>query len=200
MIMTQIQGVANTIIRRARLQGSVTPRQVREELAGARLPGTLWKDVIALARPELAYRHGRYFHVSMLSQRIDQEERNHRAVRRAVFQIVRAHKAETTRTERRRRARVDFIQPVKVLTEDRREATLLCRDISVTGLRLIGTRSLLGKKVRVSIARGTEAEPYHFLVRIIWACSVADDMFENGGVFVQMVNGEEESLKVVACQ
>jgi len=44
---------------------------------------------------------------------------------------------------------VPFIQPTKILFADHREIQLLSRDISPTGIRLIGTPACKVKKVRV---------------------------------------------------
>jgi hypothetical protein len=197
MIMTQLQGIASTVVHRAQRQGFVIPRQVREELTGAGLSGDLWKEVIALAGSTLAYRQGRYHYVSVVSARMEEEQRHQEAIRRAVRRLVRAYKAEAARAERRQHDRVDFIQPVKVQTEDHRQLTLLCRDISTAGLRLVGTRSLLGQKIQVAIPDSDGGEPCRFLVRILWTCAFGDELFENGGSFLEIVAPETEPLKVV---
>jgi hypothetical protein len=98
---------------------------------------------------------------------------------------LRQQQAQSTRVERREQDRVDFIHPVKVVTEDGREMTLLSRDLSATGIRLIGTRRLLGQKVHVLISAG-EGPPLDFLVRILWTCPVGDDLIENGGTFLSV--------------
>ncbi len=198
MIMAQLQRVARAVVRRAQAQAFVTARQVRQELTAAGLSDELWNEVVALAGPTLAVRQGRYHYASVISTRHKEQERQQQAVRRAVRQIVRAAKARAVRAERRAHRRVEFIQPVKVQTEDRRERTWLCRDISDGGLRLIGTRSLLGQKVRITIPHGDSAEPARFLVRILWTCAVGEDLFENGGTFLEMVGRAPEPLKVVS--
>ena len=63
MTSTDLQGIANTVVRRAQRQGFVLPREVRQELAQAGAPDTMWKDVLALARSSLSYRKGRYYYV-----------------------------------------------------------------------------------------------------------------------------------------
>jgi hypothetical protein len=63
--------------------------------------------------------------------------------------------------------------------------TLLSRDLSTTGIRLVGTKRLLGQKVRVLIPNG-EGAPLDFLVRILWTCPVGDDLVENGGTFISV--------------
>jgi len=197
MILTDLQAVAATVLRRAQRQGFIVPREVREELSGAGLSEDLWKEVVGLARPTLTYRKGRYYYASPVSARVEQEKEQQRVIQRAVRQLIRQHRAAAARIERRQHDRIDFIQPVRVSTEDRREMTLLSRDISTTGLRLIGTRSLLGQKVRVMIPRGQDAAPRCFLVRIVWTCAVGDTLFENGGTFLEVVAYEPEPLKVV---
>jgi hypothetical protein len=198
MIMAHLQEIAGAVVRRAKRQGFVIPRQIREELTATGLSGDLWKEVVALVRPSLALRHGRYHYVSPVSGRLKETERHQQAIRRAVRQLVRTYRSEAARAERRRHGRVEFIQPVKVQAEDRREFTVLCRDISSAGLRLIGTRSLLGQKVLVTIPRECSAEPWRFLVRVLWTCAIGDDLFENGGTFLEMVECELEPLKVVS--
>jgi hypothetical protein len=185
--MTDLKGIADAVIRRAQRQGFVVPREMREELARAGLPEGLWKDVLALAQPLLAYRQGRYYYVSAVSSRMEHEQHQQRVIQRAVRQLIRQYKAEAAQIERRQHGRVDFILPVKVLTEDHRELTLLSRDISNTGIRLIGTRGLLGQKVRVLVARGEGVPPRCFLVRIVWTCAIGDEMFENGGNFLEVI-------------
>src|SRR5262245_22114158 len=50
MILTNLQGVAELVVRRAQRQGFIVPREVREELNRAGVPSELWKDVVALGR------------------------------------------------------------------------------------------------------------------------------------------------------
>jgi hypothetical protein len=193
MSESDLQGIANAVIQRAQRQGFVLPEEVRDELAQAGQPDTLWKDVLALARPALSYRQGRYYFVSAVSARAQEEQHQQQRIRAAVQQLVGRHRAAAGQVERREEGRIDFIQPVRVRTEDGREFTLLSRDLSPTGMRLIGTRRLLGQKVRVVIP-GPEnepaARPLCFLVRVLWTCALGDDLFENGGAFLDAPAGE----------
>jgi hypothetical protein len=184
--------VVHNVIRRAQRQGFVLPREIREELALAGVSATLWKDVLTLARPSLTYRRGRYYFLTQVSPRIEEEQRLQQAIRDTVRRLTRQYKAAAAQQERREAGRVSFIQPVQVHTADGRTLTLLSRDISTTGLRLLGTRSLLGQKVRVTILPADGGEPCCFLVRILWTCAVGDDLFENGGTFLQVVEAEAE--------
>jgi hypothetical protein len=186
MISTNLQGVAELVIRRAQRQGYVVPREVREELTLAGVPDTLWKDVVALARPVLSYRKGRYYYEEPVSEPVRQEQLHQLCVSQAIRQLVRQHREAAAKVERREQDRIDFIQPVTVRAEDGREFTLLSRDLSPTGIRLVGTRRLLGQKVHVLIPRGEQVPPLDFLVRILWTCAVGEDLFENGGSFVEV--------------
>jgi hypothetical protein len=187
MSAASLQGVADRVVRRAQRQGFVLPSQVREELAADGADGALWKDVVALARPALRYRAGRYYYAAPVSEPLRREQDAQAAVRRAVRRLIRAHRAaERARVERRDQDRVDFVQPVKVRTEDGRELTLLSRDLSPTGIRLVGTRRLLGQKVRVRL--GANDASCELLVRVLWTCAVGDDLYENGGAFVEVTD------------
>ena len=98
----------------------------------------------------------------------------------AVQQVTEAYQAARRKVERREAGRVEFIQPVKVLTEDGREFTLLTRDLSPTGIRLIGTQRLLGQRITVRIGS------LDFQVRVLWACPVGEDLVENGGTILSV--------------
>jgi hypothetical protein len=199
MNQSDLQEIANAVIRRAQSQGFVLPDEVREELTRAGQPDTLWKDVLALARPSLTYRQGRYEFVASVSTRAQHDQHQQQRIREAVQQLIGRHRAAGP-VERREEGRVDFIQPVRVRTEDGRQFTLLSRDLSPTGIRLIGTRRLLGQKVRVLVP-GPEDVPADpaaagpllgFVVRILWTCALGDDLFENGGMFLEaLAEGSE---------
>jgi len=183
-----LQGIADSVIRRAERQGFVVPSEIRETVTQAGASGSMWKDVLALARHALHYRHGRYYFASGLSQRLLEEQLHQQDIHRAVRQLIRQHKAEVSQHDRRCQDRVDFIQPVKVVTDDGREFTLLSRDLSASGIRLIGTRGFLGQKVRVLIPRTGEQQPWTFVARILWTCAIGDDLFENGGTFLEVTS------------
>jgi hypothetical protein len=197
MTLTDLQGIANTIVQRAQRRGYIVPREIRAELANAGLPDDQWKDVVELARPSLYYRQGRYYFINAVSPRLREELSQQDRIQRTIRQLIRRHKQNAGQVERRGQDRIDFIQPIKVQTEDRREYTLLSRDLSTTGIRLIGTRSLLGQKIRVVLTPEGHVEPCVFLVRVLWTCAIGDDLFENGGTFLEVVPGERVVLKVV---
>ncbi len=184
-----MQQVADAVVRRAQRQGYVVPRDVRAEMRLAGLAEDEWKGVIDLARAALIYRRGRYYHKATVSPRLEQEQRARQAIQKALRPLIRRHRRAAREQERRGQARIDFVQPVKVRTEDGREYTLLTRDLSTTGVRLIGTRRLLGQKVRLLLPRDDAAQPYELLVRVLWTCAVGDDLFENGGSFLELVQG-----------
>ena len=185
MTANNLQGVADQVVRRAEQQGYVVPREVREELTRAGVSEALWKDVLALARASLSYKHGRYYYAAPLSDRVRAEQSQQRDIQSAVLQLIQDHQAAANRPERRVNGRIDFIQPVKVVSEDGREWTLLSRDLSTTGIRLVGMRRLLGQKVRVLVP-SAGGPPLNFLVRVLWTCPVGEDLVENGGTFLSV--------------
>ncbi len=185
MAMTELKGITRAVIRRARRQGSVSPGDVRAELKQAGLSRTLWKDVVSQARAELSYRDGLY-HYAAPDPGVQEEHRRRREVRRAVRDLIRRHKRSADQGERRREGRADLIQPVAVRMEDGRSFTLLSRDISPTGIRLISSRGFLGQKVCVTVTTNDGKGPVRFWVRILWTCTVGDQLFENGGAFLEL--------------
>ena len=186
MTANPLQPVADQVVRRAQRQGHVVAREVREELARAGLAESLWKDVLALARASLSYRGGKSHYTAPVSDRVRAEQSNQDAIGAAVARLVESHHLARGKVERREQSRVDFVQPVKVVAEDGREFTLITRDLSPTGIRLIGTRRQLGQRVRVVIPVGGDV--FEFLVRVLWTCPVGEDLVENGGTFLG-VNG-----------
>lgn len=185
MSANSLQAVADSVVRRAQAQGHVVAREVREELARAGVAEGLWKDVLALARSSLVYRKGRYHYTAPVSDRVLAEQSQQGTIQAVVSELIRQHQATRGKVERRGEDRVDFIHPVKVVAEDGREHTLLSRDLSATGIRLVGTRRLLGQKVRVHIPVG-DGTAREFVVRILWTCPVGEDLVENGGTFVSV--------------
>jgi hypothetical protein len=184
MISTNLQGVAELVIRQAQRQGYIVPRQVRRVLTEAGVSESLWKDVLAVARSSLAFRKGRYYYTAPISDRVRHEQAQQNDIQKTLREIIRRHRASTG-VERREEDRLDFVQPVKVTTEDGRDFTLLSRDLSATGIRLIGTRRFLGQKIRVAIPAADGSTTWEFIVRILWTCSVGDDLVENGGTFIE---------------
>jgi hypothetical protein len=189
MISTNLQGVAELVIREARRQGYILPRQVRAVLKGAGVCETLWQEVLAVAQDSLTYRKGRYYYTAPVSERVRQEQSRQQALQNQIRRLIEIHKNASKRVERRGEVRIDFVQPVKVRTEDGHEYTLFSRDLSLSGIRLIGTRRLLGQKVHVSIPTGEGSPSWDCLVRILWTCAVGEDLVENGGTFLDL---EEE--------
>lgn len=187
MVVTDLQGVAQVVLSRARDHGFVVPRQVREELDQAGMDVARWKEVVELAGPRLSYRNGRYYYVSSIKARMRREHSHGREVRRAARTLIRRYKAANISQERRSHRRIHFVHPVTVFTEDGRELHMLSEDLSLTGLRLIGAHDLRGLKVRVmvpSIDRG--AGQYCFIVQMLWSTRVGDNLVETGGLFLDI--------------
>jgi hypothetical protein len=188
MTSTDLQLVANTVVRRAQRQGYVIPRDVRAELIEAGLPEMHWKDVLSLARGMLHYRQGRYYSLDAIRPRIQQEQSRQQAIAATIHQVLRAHQARVADEERRQQGRVDFVQPVTVEAEDGRCWNLLSRDLSPTGMRLLATHGLLGQKLRLTFSSPDKEKPLVFVLRVLWTCAVGDGLFENGGTFLDMLS------------
>jgi hypothetical protein len=186
MMTANLQDIVEAVLARAQRQGSLTPEEVQEELTRAGVPEGMWEGALALCRRSLRKRRDRYPGGSA-ARRESARERQRQAVRRAVRGIIRRHRA-AQQVERRGQDRVDFVQPVCVVAEDGREWHLLSRDLSTSGIRLIGTRRLHGQKLRVVIGPGEDS--CSLWVRVLWTCAVGDDLFENGCMFL---DGEEAS-------
>jgi hypothetical protein len=183
MAESSLQPIADAVTRRARRQGFVTPRDIRSELTLAGMPEARWKDVLALTRAQLNYRQGRYYHTRTVSARLFQERVQQQAIEKAIRKVIRQHRAALRQRERRGQVRSDFIQPVKVHTDSGAICNLVSRDLSTTGIRLLGTVQLLGQKVKVELPQGADT-PLLLTVRILWTCAVGDGLFENGGSFL----------------
>jgi hypothetical protein len=117
-----------------------------------------------------------------------QAERQKRAVNGAVKELIRQYKQSNASEERRRQGRFEFLQTVKVRLENDRQLSVLSRDLSADGIRLVGTTSLLGQKIQVIIPRPSQPEPLVLKVRVLWTCAVGDGLFENGGSFLELVD------------
>jgi hypothetical protein len=181
-----VSEVIATVVRRAQQQGFVLPREVREELKNLDLPASLWKDVVAQAQPALHHRRGRYYFVPSSSNRMQEEQKQQQDIHSSVRRIIRHYKKAAKLIERREQDRLDFIQPVQIHTDAGQEINLLSRDLSATGIRLVGTCRLLGQKVTVTIPDAEGGKPACFATRILWTCSVGDGLFENGGRFLEI--------------
>jgi hypothetical protein len=187
MVRTEHRQVVDTVLRRAQRQGYVVPRDVREELTQAGLPDAQWKEILDAARESLHYRQGRYYFIESISPRLHEQQSQRQIVFHTVRDLVRRHLAATAANERRELDRIDFLHPVTVTTADNREFRFLTRDLSPTGIRLLGNRSLLGQRVQIHLAPANGGRACTFVARILWSCAVGDDLFENGGAFLGMV-------------
>src|SRR5205809_1054757 len=84
MQLNTLANVAAAAVRRAQRHGFVLARDVRSELKLAGLDDGQWKEVIALAKPALHYRQGRYYPLAGVSPRLQQEHDHQRAIQKAV--------------------------------------------------------------------------------------------------------------------
>jgi hypothetical protein len=193
----ELARVVDVVVRRARNQGYVLPREVRAELDQAGLPEARWKEVLAQAGPALTFQHGRYYFgpppTAAAAEHRRRQERIHAAVRR----FIRHCRSTISGQERRGEDRFDFIHPVEVQTENGETLTLLSRDLSLNGIRLLATHSLLGKKIHVLLTGDSPEEACGFLVCIVWTGAVGSGLYENGGVFLETLPGPGRKFRVV---
>jgi hypothetical protein len=185
MLTTDLQDIVHAVVRRAQRQGSIHPKEIREELVQQNRPPTQWKEVVALSRPQLRRRDGRYYYRPTISARLQQEKQHQRVTCHIVRRLIRQYKKLIAQIERREQGRITVVQPVRVRLEDDRELTLLTRDLSPTGIRLIGSQSLLGQRLEIQFAADDGEPSVRFRVRILWTCTVGDGLFENGGTFLE---------------
>jgi hypothetical protein len=191
-----LRPIVEAVTRRAERQGYILAREVREELANAGVDEQLWRSVLQTAGTHLAYRQGRYYFVPTSSPHRQRQEAQHQAIRATVHDLVEQYRREASRQERREADRISFIQPAKVEMTDGQEHHVLTKDISASGIRLLGSRDLLGQKIRVRVP-SIQGPPCSFLVRIIWTCRVGDDLYENGGVFLEVLDpGQPPTLRL----
>jgi hypothetical protein len=180
-----LQAVAEELVRLARRQGYIKPKDVREELERAGESAALWKDVLALARPSLRFRAGRYYYSEPMSDPMREAKDRQECVAMAARDVIDRVRDAARRQERRGEERIDFVQPIKVRTEDGREYSVLSRDFSTSGMRMLSSRSLLGQKVQARLPLGPDGDAWCFVLRVLWTCSVGDGLFENGGAFIE---------------
>ena len=188
MIGTDLQEIANAVVRKARQNGSIRASDIRAELARTKAPKEEWKQVVALSGPLLRYQHGRYYYQARATSPLEAEVQQQKAIHTTVSKLIRQYKKNHAQIERREQGRINFVQPVTVRTEDGRALTLLSRDLSKTGIRLIGASSLLGRRVEVEVVDSEAGKPARFVVRVLWTCAVGDGLFENGGTFLEMLD------------
>jgi hypothetical protein len=194
MAPTELPRVADLLVRRARREGYIRPRDVSAELSRAGFPETSTEEVLALAGPALVYHKGRYYPTES-AQATPQRQRA--KIKRAAARLIRGYKPQPAPQERRRQDRLAFIQAVEVWTDDGRERTLLSRDLSLTGIRLISSRCLLGQKMHVLLHAGGNGQPYRFVAQVLWSCAVGEELFENGAVFLDAFPQGAGRLRVV---
>ena len=196
-----LRTAARNILRKARQQEFVVPREIREELTRSRLPEQLWREVVNLAGTSLGYRHGRYFYVpvgrSRMQIRIRHEQRHQKAIHRSVRWMIRQQQSEeAVHVERRAHKRSSFCRSLLVQTEDQRLHQFVTREISLSGIRLLCTCCLEGQKVRLWLTFDRDNVTYCLLASILWCAAVGDNLYENGGVFLELLESEPHPLRL----
>jgi hypothetical protein len=186
MDSSSLDSVTERVRQQARRRGYILARDIRYELRQCGLAETLWEKVVGRLGPSLRLSRGRYHYVAAIGER-DRQEQQKEAIEQAVRGLIERQQAANDQVERREQDRIDFIQPINIRLESGREYTVLTRNLSGSGIRLIGTRDLLGQKIEVDLPRPEGGEPWRFFVRILWTFVLGDDLFENGGMFLELI-------------
>jgi hypothetical protein len=181
-----LQPILESVLRRAEEHGQILAREVREELAKASLNPRLWKEVLRLAGSSLEHRGGHYRFVPKPSPVRERQTELQERIHTVVHELVGQYRRAAARHERREADRIAFCQSVTLRLADDKLHQVVTKDISASGIRLLGSRDLLGQKVRITVPR-PEGVPCIFLVRVVWTCRVGDELYENGGVFLELV-------------
>jgi hypothetical protein len=184
---TDLNRVTQTIVHRARQHGYVRSNDIREELKRVGEPATGWKDVVREAGPSLALKNGRYYYVSPLRARIREGHRHLQGVKRAARTLIRTYKAASVNIERRNHRRIHFILPVQVISPNGKTHQMVTQDISLKGVRVIGTQPLRGQKARVLMPNIDNGDgQWLFTVHFLWSTSIGDNLVESGGIFLEV--------------
>jgi PilZ domain-containing protein len=181
-----LQPIVDAVTRRAEEQGQLSARQVREELAKANADPRLWKEVLRRAGPTLERRGNHYHFVPRPSPVRERQAELQERIHNVVHDLVDQYRRAAALHDRREADRIAFQQPVSVRLANDEVHQVVTKDISASGMRLLGSRDLLAQKIRVTVPR-PEGAPCEFLMRIVWTCRVGDDLYENGGVFLGLV-------------
>ena len=157
----------------AREQGYVRSLDIREELKRVGEPVAGWKDVVREAGRRLTLKNGRYYYVSPLRARLRQSHRNRKDVKRAAGELIRAYKASSVVNERRNHRRIPLILPARVYSPGGKEHHMLTQDLSLNGVRLVGTQALRGQKARVLLPSNDKGGgQWVFTVQFLWSTTV----------------------------
>jgi PilZ domain len=181
-----LQPVVEAVRRRAEEQGQILVREVREELAKFDADTRLWKEVLRAAGPTLQRRGGHYHFVPVTSPIRERQAELQERIHAVVHDLVRQYRRIAAQHDRREADRLTFLQPVTLKLADGSLHHVVTKDISAAGIRLLGSRDLLGQRLHVTVPSPQEGTLYRFLVRIVWTCRVGDDLYENGGVFLDL--------------
>src|SRR5437870_13750252 len=94
-----LKDIAAAVVRRAQRQGFVVPRDIKAELSLAGLTEDHWQEVVTVARESLNYRQGRYYHLSGLRSRLQQDQSQKQQIGRAVRKLIRQYRAALASAE-----------------------------------------------------------------------------------------------------
>ncbi|GIW78419.1 MAG: hypothetical protein KatS3mg105_0226 [Gemmatales bacterium] len=180
-----LDAAASAVLDRLKAEGALLPKQIQAQLTDAGIPADRWKEVVALLKPRIQFRKGRYVFVPPLSTRVREEKKRRQTHVRAVRDLIRAYQKIVVARERREFKRVHFIKPVTFESDDGRSFQLLSQDISYSGLRLVGTTNLQGLKGAVHIPQeDMGGGQWSFRLHVLWSVPAGDGLIVSGAVFL----------------
>ncbi|MCS7166842.1 MAG: PilZ domain-containing protein [Gemmatales bacterium] len=182
--------ITDALIRRATVRGFLLPSEIQEELKSLGVSPRLWRNCVARLEKFLTHNNGKYYYTPATPTPRLREEERQLHIRALLQGLVQTHRRSQLHEERRAADRIEVVWPVTLTLEDGTIHRALTRDISVSGIRFLSNRSLLGQKVLASI-KMHDQEPHLFSVRILWTCQVADGLYENGGTVIEIVKSEQ---------
>jgi len=175
----EVHWVSEAVLRRAQRQGSVMEGEIREEIAKAGLPQADWHAVLSLLGPALVPEQGwyRYAPPAVEATRHD--------LALAHCELLAKYAWAVGPQGIPKPASRLGPYPVRVRTTVGRELpVLLLLDPSLSWVRLVVARTLVGSKVRILVPRPGSGAVMAWDVRVLWAMRLADDLFENGAAFL----------------
>jgi hypothetical protein len=191
--MDELRTVARQVLDRAQREGSVSSGDVRAVLAEAGLAESRWREVVGLIQQSLRRRQGRYHYVPLGGNRLRGRVRNdlkrQRRLQREIGQLIRQYRKVSVPVERRQSPRIALVRPIQVETDQGRQLNLISSDLSLKGIRLIGTQPLQGQTVLIRIPHPSQSSVFRrFRVHMLWSVQVGDDLYESGGVFLELLD------------
>lgn len=191
MSQADLETIARRVLRKAMKEGSVHATDVQAELRRAGFTDEMSEAVLALISHSLTLRGERYHYVSpeptrqRMRIKARQDQNQLKAIHDRVTDLVQQYQAQAE-CERRAHTRTPYVQPVRIELENGPSCHMISLDISLAGIRVVGTTDLAGKKGCIWIPRPElDHRSYPFMIQFLWSKPVGDGVLEAGGMFLE---------------